>query len=194
MKKAARILSTLFVPPSFTIIWFTWYAIFHESDFIKQSVTIATALIFGFALHIVSFFYFRKEGLIADIDASIKEERTFPYITSTLFYICGFAVLIYFEVDIISSAFWFCYITNTLLITVINKHWKISAHSMGAAGPLAALSFIAGFYSLLFLPLLFLIGTARVILKCHTISQVIAGMLFGFISTYLQMWIYILFS
>lgn len=194
MKKAARILSTLFVPPSFTIIWFTWYAIFHESDFIKQSVTIVTALIFGFVLHIISFFYFRRRGMIADIDASVKEERTLPYIISTVFYVCGFAVLIYFDVDIISRAFWFCYITNTLVITFINQRWKISAHSMGAAGPVAALSFVAGFYSLLFLPLLFLIGAARVTLKCHSISQVTAGILFGFISTYLQMWIYILFS
>lgn len=184
----------MFVPPSFTIIWFTWYSIFHETDSIKQAVTIATALIFGFVLHIASFFYFRKSGLIADIDATIKEERTLPYFISTVYYVCGFAVLIFFDVDIISRAFWFCYITNTLLIMVINKHWKISAHTMGAAGPVAALSFITGFYSLLFLPLLFLIGAARVILKCHTISQVTAGILFGFISTYFQMWIYILFS
>lgn len=194
MKKAARIISTLFVPPSFTIIWFSWFALSQENETDRQVITIATALVFGFALHIVSFFYFRKRGMIADIDASVKEERTMPYIVSALIYLVGYLVLWFYDVDIISRAFWFCYITNTLLITLINKHWKISAHSMGIAGPVAAFSLIEGFYSLLFIPLMFIIAYSRVTLKCHTTLQVIAGLLFGFISTYLQMWIYILCS
>ena len=132
--------------------------------------------------------------MIRDIDALVKEERTLPYIISVILYLIGFAILTFFEVDIISRAFWFCYITNTVFITIINKRWKISAHTMGAAGPIAALTFLTGFYGLLFFPLLIAIGLSRIKLKCHTYSQVIAGALLGFISTYIQMWIFILNS
>jgi membrane-associated phospholipid phosphatase len=135
---------------------------------------------------------FRKKGMIADIDVSVKEERTLPFIISIIFYLIGFVILSVYDADIISRAFWFCYITNTIFITLINKKWKISAHTMGAAGPIAALTFITGFYGLLFLPLLAAIGLSRIKLKCHTQSQVIAGALLGFFSVYIQMWIFIL--
>lgn len=185
----ARIVSILFLPPSFTIILFTYFAFAFENDLTKRLVLIVITLTFGFAFHIILFLYLRKKGEIADSDASIKEERTFPYLIAVLFYICGLAILLIYEINIISIAFWFCYISNTILIMQINKNWKISAHTMGASGPLAALSFAAGWHSLFFLPLIFLIGWGRLHRRVHTFKQVAAGALVGFISTYLQIYI-----
>lgn len=129
--------------------------------------------------------------MIADLDASIKEERTLPYIISIFFYLIGLLILYYIGSENISQVFWFCYISNTVFITLINKRWKISAHAMGASGPIAALTFVIGIYGLLFLPLLAVIGLSRIKLNCHTPSQVLAGTLLGFISTYIQMSIFI---
>ena len=185
----ARIVSLLFVPPSFTIIVFTYFAFIYESDLTKRLILLIVAFTFGFSFHVILFFYLRKKGKLVNSDASIKEERTLPYLISTLIYICGLAILLLYEINIISTAFWFCYISNTILIMMINKSWKISAHTLGASGPLAALCFAAGWQSLLFLPLIILIGWGRLHRKVHTINQVIAGMLVGFISTYLQMFI-----
>jgi len=125
--------------------------------------------------------------MLSDEDASIKEERTFPYFVATVIYMSGFAILLFFEVSIISIAFWFCYISNTVLIMIINKHWKISAHTMGAAGPVAALYFVIGWKIIFVALLIIIISWARVQLKLHSIPQVIAGALAGFISTFLQM-------
>jgi len=110
INKIARIISTVFVPPSFTLIVFTIFALVLESEFLKQLVTISTAFIFGFIAPIFLFVILRKKKKLIDIDASEKDERTFPFI--------------------ISIAFWFCYISNTFITIFINKHWKISAHSM----------------------------------------------------------------
>lgn len=132
---------------------------------------------------------FRKKGLIADIDAKIKEERTFPFILSVLFYAAGLIILIIFRINIVSIAFWFCYISNTLLLVIINKYWKISAHMMGASGLFAALVYVFGYSALPFILLLYLIGQARIKLQCHTLSQVLAGALFAFISTYVQIYL-----
>ncbi|MGB5289440.1 MAG: hypothetical protein WBN42_13215 [Ignavibacteriaceae bacterium] len=187
--KFARIISTLFVPPSFTIIFFTIFAFLLETEPIKIAVTILVALLFGFTAQIILFLVFRRKGKIVDLDASIKEERTTPFLISVGFYLIGLIVLKSFNVNIISIAFWFCYISNTLFTILINKHWKISAHAMGAAGPLAAVTFIFGPVALIFAPLVFLIGWARIQLKVHDFAQVSAGILLAFISTFLQIFL-----
>jgi len=187
--KLARIISTVFIPPSFLIFIFTLLAFHLETESTQRYITIFVALIFGFISPIVLFLYYRKKGKIIDLDASIKEERTFPMSISVIFFIVGLVVLIAFNVNIVSIAFWFCYISNTLITIIINKNWKISAHTMGAAGPLAALTFLFGTIALVFLVVVVLVGWSRIQLKCHSIGEVIDGGIFAFISTYIQIYL-----
>lgn len=185
--KFARFISILFVPPSFTIIIFTIFAFTLESESSKQIATILIALVFGFIAPISLFLILRKKGKLADQDALIKEERTFPFIVAILFYLIGIILMIKLNLHIISIAFWFCYISNTLITIFINKYWKISAHAMGASGPLAALTVVFGLLGLILLPVVILVGWSRIELKCHNLSQVMAGILLAFISVYIQM-------
>ena len=185
--KLARFVSTVLVPPSFTIIIFTIFAFQLESELSKQAAAILISLVFGFIAPITLFLILRKKGKLADQDASIKEERTFPFIMAIGFYSIGLILMIKFNLHIISIAFWFCYISNTLITIFINKFWKISAHAMGAAGPFTALITAFGLIGFLMLPIVILVGWSRIELKCHTPSQVIAGILLAFLSTYLQM-------
>ena len=187
--KLARVISTIFVPPSFTIIVFTLFAFILETESLKITITILVAFIFGFTAQIILFIFFRKKGKIVDLDASVKEERTTPFFISVGFYLVGLILLIIFKVNIISIAFWFCYISNTLVTIFINKYWKISAHAMGASGPLAAVIYAFGPVSLIFLLLVLFIGWSRIQLKVHNFTQVAAGILFAFFSTYLQIYL-----
>jgi membrane-associated phospholipid phosphatase len=187
--KLARVISTVFVPPSFTIIIFTLFAFHLETEPEQRYITIFVALILGFVSPIILFLYYRKKGKIIDLDASIKEERTIPMSISVIFFIIGLLVLFTFKVNIVSIAFWFCYISNTLITIIINKKWKISAHTMGAAGPLAAVTFVFGPIALLFLVIVVLVGWSRIQLKCHSFGQVMAGGIFAFISTYIQIYL-----
>jgi membrane-associated phospholipid phosphatase len=187
--KLARIISTVFVPPSFTIIIFTLFAFHLETEPTQRYITILVALIFGFISPIVLFLYYRKKGKIVDLDASIKEERTIPMSISVISFIFGILILIAFKVNIISTTFWFCYISNILITIMVNKNWKISAHTMGAAGPLAAVTFLFGPIALVFLVIVVLVGWSRIHLKCHSSGQVMAGGIFAFISTYIQIYL-----
>ena len=189
INKLARIISTIFVPPSFTLITFIFLALYLETEKSKIAITILIALIFGFILPIILFLRYRKRGLIVDADASIKEERTVPMSISVLFFIAGLVLMIIFNLNLISIAFCFCYISNTLIAVLINNNWKISVHTMGASGPLAAIIFVLGSAGLSFLPLVLSVGWSRIQLKCHTISQVVIGGLFAFISTYFQIYL-----
>lgn len=183
---AARLVSTLFVPPSFTILIFTFFAFYLETELAKIASTLVVAYSLGFAAPITLFFILRKKHLIVDSDASLKEERTLPFLIAVLFYLAGLIILILFQVSMISIAFWFCYISNTIITIFINKYWKISAHAMGAAGPFAALTFLFGLNAIYFLLFVLLVGWSRIKLKCHTITQVAAGICLAFISTYVQ--------
>ena len=187
--KTARVISTIFVPPSFTIILFTFFAFYLESTVEKKIITIVVALVFGFMLQIMLFIFLRRQGKIKDIDASVKEERAMPFLISTGFYLAGLLVLIYAGINLVSIGFWFCYISNTLIVVFINKSWKISVHAAGAAGPVAILAFIFGATGLWSLVILIMVGWSRVKLKCHNLAQVTAGVLLGFGSTYIQMYL-----
>jgi membrane-associated phospholipid phosphatase len=185
----ARFVSTLFVPPSFTIIVYAIFAFTLENDSAKRLLTFIIALLFGFIAPIVLFIILRSKGKLADQDASIKEERTFPFLVAIGFYLIGLLLMIKFDLNIISIAFWFCYISNTLITIIINKYWKISAHAMGATGPFAAITFAFGWLSLMMLPVVILVGWSRIELQCHTFAQVVAGVLLAFTSVYLQMFL-----
>ncbi len=187
--KFARIISTVFVPPAFTIITYLIFAFKFEYESIKRIETILIALIFGFAAPVILFLILRHKGKLVDQDASIKEERTFPFSIAIIFYLIGLLFMISFNLNIISIAFWFCYISNTIITIFINKFWKISAHAMGASGPFAAFIFAFGWTGLILLPIVILVGWSRIKLQCHTVSQVAAGILFAFISVYVQLFL-----
>lgn len=185
--KLARIISTLFVPPSFTLIMNFIFALSVEQTMKKSLIVFLVALVFGFLAPITMFVIMRKRKMISDNDAMIKDQRTLPYFIAIIFYAIGLIILILTKVSIISIAFWFCYISNTFITILINKYWKISAHSMGASGAAAALFFVFGWSSFVAMIITILVGWSRIELKCHTLQQVIAGIILAFVSVYVQM-------
>lgn len=186
-QKLARIISTFFVPPSFTIIVYFIFALSVEQTLKKSLIVFLVAFVFGFLAPISMFLIMRKRKMISDNDAMIKDQRTLPYFIAILFYSIGIIIMLLTKVSIISIAFWFCYISNTIITILINKYWKISAHSMGASGAAAALFFVFGWSSFAAMIVTILVGWSRIELKCHTLQQVIAGIVLAFVSVYVQM-------
>ena len=111
-----------------------------------------------------------------------------PFMISIIFYLAGLLILVFAGINIVSIGFWFCYISNTLIVIFINRIWKISVHATGAAGSAAALTFAAGTVGLWLIPVITAVGWSRVKLKCHNFAQVAAGAVFGFCSTYVQIY------
>lgn len=64
---------------------------------------------------------------------------------------------------------------------------------MGAAGPLAALTYVFGPIALLFAIIVFLVGWSRIQLKVHNLAQVMTGVILAFVSTYLQIYLIVRF-
>ncbi|MFH1196940.1 MAG: phosphatase PAP2 family protein [bacterium] len=125
--------------------------------------------------------------MIINEDATIKEERTTPYILGIGFSISGLILSFIFKLNPVTTSLWFCYISNVAILIVINRYWKISAHAIGVSGPVGVLCFVFGWIGLIGLALMVLVGWARLKLKVHTPAQVICGSIFGFGLTYLQL-------
>lgn len=187
LKLTARFVSTVFIPP-LSLLFATIFYLSTSEDSNNAFRIIIISLIFGVKIPIVYFLIMLKKKKIANQDASIKEERTIPYLFGILFMILGLSTLVYFNASKMIQLLWIVQIVNTLFLIVINKYWKISAHMIGFSSPTAWLVF--NFSNLLLIPFAILgiiIGWSRFHLKCHTISQIIAGFLFGFGLTYLQL-------
>lgn len=66
-----------------------------------------------------------------------------------------------------------------LVFIVVTHWWKISIHTGVAAGTVAVLTTVYGPWALAALPVVPLVGWARVRLAAHTVAQVVVGALVG---------------
>lgn len=129
----------------------------------------------------------KKMGKISDLDASKKEQRIFPLMLGIIYSGIAFLILTYMNANPLVRGLMFCYMTNTIITILITRYWKISIHAMGVGGPIATL-WIAGFqYPILALLILVAVSYSRVILKAHSILQVVVGSFAGLVLTYFQL-------
>ncbi len=125
-------------------------------------------------------------GIVKDIKLDNRGERRWPMIASTIIYIV-FTYLLSGKtpgaIPLIMTG-----ITLALaVVTIITRFWKISAHSTGAAGASSFLLLGIVHFSdtSLLIPALILVLltgiliSARLYLKAHTISQIVAGVALG---------------
>lgn len=128
-------------------------------------------------------------GIISDKRLEDPRERTIPYAFAVLCYLGAAAYLQH-----IHSPLWFVMsqlggALGCFAILVINRWWKISAHATGIGGVVALIYQIhvlgLSAFNLLwvFVVTILLAGilcTSRLLLKRHTVLQVLAGFAVGF--------------
>jgi len=139
----------------------------------------------GFIPILTSLLWIERKKI--EIDMPKKEDRIYPLLMVIISYFIGVVVLYSAHASPITIGIMFCYFSNTIIVLLISKYWKISIHSMGVAGPSAALIYVfggVGFYFALLIPL---VMWSRIYLKKHNFFQVTMGALIGFIITGLQL-------
>ncbi len=115
-----------------------------------------------------------------------RELRMIPYIISIVCYFVCFYMMDYFHIPHFISTILAAALAIQMVCALINVWWNISTHSAGvggATGSLIAFSLLFGFYLLWWLSLTLIISgmvaSCRIILRQHTLSQVIVGYLVG---------------
>lgn len=177
--------SPFLIVPIFALLIIAKY-----SNSLAQFLTFSsTFLLLSILLPIAYIYYEIKKGNISDINITIKEQREGPYLMGIL----GTSLLIF--------AFWLqktpkvIFILAVLLLTIqiifylINRLWKISAHSAAFFGSvLISTTLISPYAAILFL-FLPAIMWARIKSKQHTIWQTLGSVVVVGLSTALILYI-----
>ena len=193
--KIAKIISTLTNPPIICIPLFFIICLvlsFENGsfDFSKFMILELISLIFASALPMAIILLWAKK-LNTDSDISNREDRFTPLIVGIISYFIGFLVLLTLGIDDFLTALLLCYSINTGVVLLITTKWKISVHTTGLSGPVAALILLLGPIGALFGILYPILIWSRVLLKKHTLAQAIAGGVQGFFLTVLEMYLFI---
>ncbi|NPD90863.1 phosphatase PAP2 family protein [Xylanibacter muris] len=186
----AKIISGIFTPfylpiLGLTTLFFLSYLSmlpFTYKIFVLTIVYLFTILIPTFLIRL----YRRHQGWTR-IELGQKERRMVPYVISITCYI----TCIYFMESLHIPHFIGSILIAALLVqiicAVINAWWKISTHTAavgGTGGALIAFAEIFDFNPLWWLCIIFLLagilGTSRMILRQHSLSQVVVGFCIGF--------------
>ena len=196
MRTASHIISTVFVPflmPTYSVALlfiYTNFGLIFSGHYLQILLPV---FLFSFAVPTFAIFLMHKMKIISDFSISKRRERLLPYIFTIISY--SFMIFYYFRMGMPK---WFLLLMAASILVmiialVITLWWKISAHMFGVGGLLGGVMSVSYYVAhtnpyILFIILFVIagmIGTARLILRRHTIYQVIAGFLLGYITTYI---------
>jgi len=114
--------------------------------------------LFGTVVPYLYIWFLYKKKKINDMHISEKEDRIKPLVVSCISYIIFFIILYVLEGPLFLKSIFAVIIVSTIILTIITYFWKICLHASG-----------------IMIPLIPLIGWARVRIKKHTVGQVILG-------------------
>nr|WP_287856934.1 phosphatase PAP2 family protein [Prevotella sp.] len=186
---AARIMSMIFTPFYLPLVGLVALFLFSYMSLLPLAyklpmlltVYISTILMPSLLIHL----YRRFQGWTSK-ELGRKERRIVPYLISILCYFGCFFLMEYRNTPRVISIILVAALVIQMVCALINVWWKISTHTAGIgglAGGLVVYSIAFSFNPIWWLAFVILlagmVGTARMILRQHTLAQVVAGFLVG---------------
>ncbi len=186
---AARIMSMIFTPFYLPLVGLVALFLFSYMSLLPLAyklpmlltVYISTILMPSLLIHL----YRRFQGWTSK-ELGRKERRIVPYLISILCYFGCFFLMEYRNTPRVISIILVAALVIQMVCALINVWWKISTHTAGIgglAGGLVVYSIAFSFNPIWWLAFVILlagmVGTARMILRQHTLAQVVTGFLVG---------------
>lgn len=201
MIKVSKLVSLIFHPlmfPTFGALYITLFAPHFFAHLSIKSFQLSVILIFilTFIFPVVSLLLMKKLELISSLELDDKKERTIPFISIATFYIWTFfyykpSYQLPFANPLIASML-LGGVISVFMGFFINIFTKISLHSIAAGAFLGfylAITRYTVYDTSIFLPIILIIagmvGTARLLLRAHTLKQVSLGYFVGFFAQFL---------
>ena len=187
----ARLLSMLFTPFYLPIVGITLLFLFSYLNMFPWSYKIQVLLmVYLFTVILPSLLihvYRRYQGWNL-IELGHREKRMIPYILSIISYFTCVYVMERLHMPHFMGSIIVAALAVQIVCALINIWWKISTHTAaigGVAGALFAFSYYLGFNPVWWLCLVIIVagmvGTSRMILRQHSLSQVVGGFGIGFL-------------
>lgn len=176
-EQIARYVSNILSPISVSIPFTFLVALYHAQNTIS-ALAYASATLFlisiGPMIYILVGVY---QGKFTDMDVSVRSQRSGPFLFSILSALVGLLILSFFRGPKDLQTVMLAVIACGIVLLLITLWWKISMHASVLAG---AVTMLTALYGNIILPgylLLILVCWSRVVLRRHTMAQVIAGSL-----------------
>lgn len=187
-------ISTITNPPIITIPLFLIICIvlsFENGSFdLNRFIVLEMiSLVFASILPMAIILFWAKR-LNTDKDISNRQDRFIPLVIGIVSYFIGVLVSLVLHADNFLTLLLLCYAVNTGVVLLITAKWKISVHTTGLSGPVAALILLLGPIGAVFGILYPIVIWSRVLLKKHTLAQAICGGVQGFFLTVVEMYLY----
>ncbi len=186
---AARVASMVFTPFYLPFIGLIALFIFSYMSLMpwQYKLTVLTLVYFFTILlpTLLIHLYRRYQGWSSS-DLGRKERRMVPYIIAILCYFTCYYVMNVRRIPQFMANILVAALVIQVVCAIINIWWKISTHSAaigGFAGALLAFSLLFAFNPIWWLSVILIIagvvGSSRMILRQHSLTQVVVGFLIG---------------
>lgn len=187
--KVAKIISAIFNP--FVVPFLAFLVLFFCSYLSMLPLTyrlIVLGIVYAFTilLPMIAIFFFRKIngwGFGAFRD---RKKRFVPYLLTIICYVSCLVMMIRIGLPRYMTGIILATLIAMVICIVVNIKWKISEHMTaigGVIGGLIAFSFMFNYNPTLWLSLFILLagmlGSARIILRHHTLLEVLTGFMVG---------------
>lgn len=116
-------------------------------------------------------------GKLSDVDVSKRSERAGPFLFGLISICLGWFILVLTHGPQALVTILMITAVSGLFMLLITLWWKISLHASSLGGALTMLTALYGAIILPFFSLLILVCWSRIVLRRHTVAQVIAGSL-----------------
>jgi len=198
LKHAAKVISLVinpFIMPLLGIIFVfkvhAIYRIVYPTDFGNLLILLASILTLIFPF--ISIYVLYRSGLIADLSLSNRKDRILPSVITAAYY-SGFYYFIH-RINGLDSPILAGFLGGCIALfisIIITTKWKISLHTQGISSlagmviGVTQITFVShNWLNIGLLVAIGLVGTSRLILHKHTVLQVYAGAVLGFVVPYL---------
>lgn len=183
----ARLISDVLSPP---VIW----AVLAFPIAFREAETREAAIVWGVtyallvcALPVGYIAWMVSRGKITDIHMQVREQRIAPFIVSLVCTALAWSVLRVMGAPSLLPLFALFSLIQLLIMLLVTLVWQISMHVMSIVCAVVTAGALFGpVPALAMSPLIPVVGAARLKLRRHTLSQVIAGGVLGGVLTVLM--------
>ncbi len=189
---AARVMSMLFTPFYLPLVGLIALFIFSYMSLMPwqyKLMVLTMVYLFTILLPTLLIHGYRRYQGWSTLEIGQKERRMVPYIIAILCYFGCYYLMTVMRIPQFMANILVAALLIQVVCAIINVWWKISTHTAaigGFEGALLAFSMLFAFNPMWWFCIILIIagmvGSSRMILRQHTLTQVVAGFLVGMVA------------
>ncbi len=177
--RIARHVSNILAPATISLPFIVLVAFYQSQDQLTAFIYACITLFFLSVGPLLYIIIGVRLGKLSDIDVSRRSQRVGPFMFGIVSVMIGWFVLTLTNGPRNLQTVMIITVFSGIIMMAITFWWKISMHASSLGGVATMLTVLYGAVMLPLFVLLVFVSWSRVVLRRHTVTQVIAGSLAG---------------